>query len=236
MNEGISNKKRVVMTTIGSLGDLHPYLALALEMRKHNVDPVIVTSSAYRAKVESLNIEFHPLRPTVPDLDTAEETVMVEKIMDPQRGAEYLFKELLIPAVRESYQDLQVASQRADLLITHPLVLAGPLLAQKTGLPWFSTVLAPTSLWSNYDPFVFPTAPWLYRVMRFGGPMAARVFKNLLENLTNSWLKPVYEFRQELGLPRGAHPMFAGNIRGDLISHSFHECCASHKPTGLPKL
>ena len=27
-------KKRVVMATIGSLGDLHPYIALALEMKK----------------------------------------------------------------------------------------------------------------------------------------------------------------------------------------------------------
>ena len=216
MNERISDKKRVVMTTIGSLGDLHPYLALALEMRKYDIEPVIVTSAAYRAKVESLNIEFHPLRPTVPDLDTAQATEIVEKIMHPKRGAEYLFKEFLVPSVRQSYQDLQGAIRAADLFITHPLVLAGPLLAQKTGLPWFSTVLAPTSLWSDYEPFVPPTAPWLYRVMRFGGPMAARVFKNLLEVLTKSWLGPVYEFREELGLPKGQHPLFAGQYSPQL--------------------
>jgi hypothetical protein len=34
-------KKRVVMATIGSLGDLHPYIALALEMKKPYIEPVI---------------------------------------------------------------------------------------------------------------------------------------------------------------------------------------------------
>ena len=56
-------KNRIVMTTMGSLGDLNPYIALALEMKKRFIEPVIATSEAYRERVESLNIEFHPLRP-----------------------------------------------------------------------------------------------------------------------------------------------------------------------------
>ncbi|HEX6719534.1 MAG TPA: hypothetical protein VF088_20695 [Pyrinomonadaceae bacterium] len=32
-------RHRVVMTTIGSLGDLHPYIALALEMKKRFIEP-----------------------------------------------------------------------------------------------------------------------------------------------------------------------------------------------------
>ena len=51
------------MTTIGSLGDLHPYIALALEMKKRGVEPVIATSETYQSRIESLNIEFYPIRP-----------------------------------------------------------------------------------------------------------------------------------------------------------------------------
>ena len=51
------------MTTIGSLGDLHPYIALALEMKKRGVEPVIATSETYRSRIESLNIEFYLIRP-----------------------------------------------------------------------------------------------------------------------------------------------------------------------------
>ena len=113
-------RNRVVMATVGSLGDLHPYIALALEMRKRYIEPVIATSEIYRQRIESLNIEFYP-----------------------NRGAEYLFKRMLALAVRDMYDDLSWAIEDADLLVTHPIVLAGPLVAQTTGIPWGSTELAP---------------------------------------------------------------------------------------------
>jgi rhamnosyltransferase subunit B len=216
MSKNTSERKRIVMTTFGSLGDIHPYVALALEMKERHLEPVIVTGEVYREKIESLHIEFHPMHPELPDLDDPQAVEMIDKVMDPQRGAEYLFKELLVPAVRHSYHDLQAAIQGADLLVTHPITFAGPLLAQKTGIPWVSTVLAPTSLWSDYDPFVPPNAPWLHPILRFGGPFIARGFKKLIEALTNSWLKPLYQFRRELGLPKGGHPLFEGQYSPEL--------------------
>ena len=65
-------RNRVVMATIGSLGDLHPYIALALEMRKRYIEPVIATSEIYRQRIESLNIEFYPIRPAMPEPETPE--------------------------------------------------------------------------------------------------------------------------------------------------------------------
>jgi len=147
------------MATIGSLGDLHPYIALALEMKKRFIEPVIATSNIYRQKIESLGIEFHPLRPDMPEQGTPEYLAMVEGVVDPNRGMEYLFKGMLIPALRDMYEDLSAAIEDADLLVTHPIVLAGPPLAQKSRVPWVSTVLAPASIWSAFDPWVPPNMP-----------------------------------------------------------------------------
>ena len=61
-----SERKRVVTTTLGSFGDVHPYVALALEMERRSLEPVIVTGETYRKKIESLDIEFHPMRPRFP--------------------------------------------------------------------------------------------------------------------------------------------------------------------------
>ena len=44
------------MATVGSLGDLHPYISLALEMKRRYIDPVIATSETYRERVESLRL------------------------------------------------------------------------------------------------------------------------------------------------------------------------------------
>jgi rhamnosyltransferase subunit B len=230
MSGSSSGAARVVMTTFGSLGDVHPYVALALEMKARGLEPVIITSDSYREKVEALGIEFRPMRPAIPALGTPEAAEMIDKVMDPRRGAEYLFGELLAPASRQSYEDLREAARGADLLVTHPVTLAGPPLAQETGIPWVSTVLAPSSLWSAYDPFVPPNAPWLYRLLRLGGPPLARAFKKLVGTMTNSWLRPLYELRKELGLPRGAHPIFDGQYSPELNLGLFSRVMCGPQP------
>ena len=209
-------RNRVVMATIGSLGDLHPYIALALEMRKRYVEPVIATSEIYRQRIESLNIEFYPIRPAMPEPETPEYFKMVDGVVDPNRGAEYLFKRILAPAVRGMYDDLSWAIEDADLLVTHPIVLAGPLVAQKTGIPWVSTELAPASLWSAFDPWVPPNMPWVHDVLKAGGPFAARLYQKFIKVITNPWFKQLYKFRAELGLTKGEHPLFEGQFAPDL--------------------
>ena len=204
------------MTTMGSLGDLNPYIALALEMKKRFIEPVIATTDAYRERVESLDIEFHQIRPAMAKPDTPEYLERVAGVVDPNHGAEYLFRRLLVPALRDTYQDLSAAIKGADLLITHPIVLAGPPLAQKSGIPWISTVLSPASLWSAFDPFVPPNAPWLHGVLKLGGPSLGRLYKKLMKALTDPWLVDVYEFRDELGLPPGEHPLFEGQYAPEL--------------------
>jgi UDP:flavonoid glycosyltransferase YjiC (YdhE family) len=216
MKKNILKRKRVVMTTIGSLGDLHPYIALALEMRKRYIEPVIATSNAYRERIESLNIEFREIRPAMLEADTPEYFDMVQKVVDPKRGAEYLFKELLVPVVRDMYADLREAVADADLLVTHPIVLAGPLVAEKTGIPWVSTELAPASLWSAFDPFVPPNTPWIHGLLKAGGPFAARLYMKLMKAVTSPWLTELYAFRDELGLPPGEHPLFEGQYAPNL--------------------
>jgi UDP:flavonoid glycosyltransferase YjiC (YdhE family) len=65
------------MATIGSLGDLHPYIALALEMKKRHLEPVIATSNIFRERIESLGIEFHRLRPDMPEQGSPEYVAMM---------------------------------------------------------------------------------------------------------------------------------------------------------------
>ena len=209
-------RHRVVMATIGSLGDLHPYIALALEMKKRYLEPVIATSTIYRQRIESLGIEFQPLRPEFPEQGTPEYTAMMEGVVDPNRGAEYLFKGILVPAVRDMYDDLSAAIEDADLLVTHPIVLAGPPLAQQSRIPWVSTVLAPASIWSAFDPWVPPNMPWLHKVLKGGGPFAARLYMKLVKAMSAPWLKEVYNLRAELGLPQGEHALFEGQFAPDL--------------------
>lgn len=199
--------KHIVLTTFGSFGDLHPYMAVALELKERGHRPVIATGDYYREKIESAGIEFHAVRPNLPPLEEASE--LVAKVMDVKTGAEFLFKELLMPYVHESYEDLREATRHADLLLTHVATPTGPIVAQKTGILWVSSVLAPTSFFSAYDPFVPPLLPGVVRLLRLH-PALARTFIRLMKRASASWIENVYQLRTELGLARGGHPIFEG--------------------------
>jgi hypothetical protein len=58
-----SSGRRIVLTTFGSLGDLHPYIAVALGLRARGHEAVLATSACYRQKVEASGLGFRPLRP-----------------------------------------------------------------------------------------------------------------------------------------------------------------------------
>ena len=55
--------RRVVVATFGSLGDLHPYLALALGLRARGHDVVVATGNYYRENIEALVLGLAAVRP-----------------------------------------------------------------------------------------------------------------------------------------------------------------------------
>ena len=92
---------RVVLTTFGSFGDLHPYIAIALALRARGHRVTLATIATYRPKVEALGLDFHPLRP-----DLQPEPDLVRRIMDLRRGPEVILREIFLPALRDTYEDL----------------------------------------------------------------------------------------------------------------------------------
>ena len=119
---------RIVFTTFGSLGDLHPYLAIAIEMKRRGHEVVIASSNLYREKVESEGIRFVPVRPDLENF--ADRSEMVAKVMHAHRGPEFLFREMLMPALRDSFQDVVAAAEGADLLVSHIAMFATPIVAE----------------------------------------------------------------------------------------------------------
>jgi len=190
--------KRIVLATFGSLGDLHPYLGLALALKRAGHAPLIVSADVHRQAVEIEGIEFAPMRPGVAQLGDIGQ--IVRRLLHPVTGPRYLIRDMLMPYLRESYADLDRACTGADLLLTHPLAFAGPLIAEKRRLRWASSVLAPLSLMSAIDPPQFPSAPWLGWARGLGiGPY--RALFGAIKRIAGGWEKPLAGLRAELGLP-----------------------------------
>lgn len=212
---------RILFSTFGSLGDVHPYLALALEAKRRGHQPILATGARYKSKIEALEIEFRAVRPDLPI--ESEFGEVARRVMDLKNGPQVLFRDIIAPAARDSLADLLDAGADCDLMVTHPAAPCGPLAAQKLEKPWISSVLAPISLWSKYDPPVPPTFPAL-AWMRALGPLWAQAFFAVGKAVTRGWVRAIDDLRGEIGLAPGAHPMFEGQFspRGTIALFSRH--------------
>jgi UDP:flavonoid glycosyltransferase YjiC (YdhE family) len=194
----MASSKRIVFATFGSLGDLHPYVAVSRELARRGHRPVIATFEEFRDNVEAAGAGFAPMRPDMARF--GDKAAIMERLIDPWRGPEFLVREMFMPHLRESYEDLERACRGADLLVTHPLALTGPLLAQKKGLRWASSALAPMGMFSAIDPPLFPAAAWLLWVRKLGIAPYRWIF-GMPRAMVRRWEAPLRELRAELGLP-----------------------------------
>ncbi|WP_158752268.1 glycosyltransferase [Acidobacterium sp. S8] len=219
---------RIVLSTFGTFGDVNPLIALALELKRRGHQPVLAVPEMFRPKIEPLGIRFSPVRP---DQDQSNKQ-LVAMIYDKKTGTEYGLRKFLFPALRQSYDDLLAAVEAdggADLLVTGELAYAGPIIAEKTGIPWATYVLAPFSFFSAYDPPVLPPYPGLARAQAVT-PGLGHVVNRFARRVTRGWPKPVYELRRELGLDRGKDPIFDAKHSEALVLALFSRVLGDRQP------
>lgn len=194
---------KIVLATFGSLGDLHPKIALGLELKKRGHDVTIAAMENYREKIGMIGLDFAPM---APHLEVENKELAVE-MMHPIRGPEKIIKEIIFGNIRQMYEDLMDAISGKDMLITGEVVYAVRSLVEKTDIKWVSTSVQPTTFFSIHDPFVPPAAPWLEH-LRFLGPEFFRLFFRIVRSMARGWYAPYKEFRRELGLDEDHDPIF----------------------------
>ncbi len=225
--------RRIVITTFGSLGDLHPCVALALELKARGHTVVIATSEFYRQKIETLGIGFRSVRPDLPDGNANPE--LMRRIMDVHDGPECVIREIVLPALQGSYEDTLAAAERADLLISHTLTFATSLVAEKKGLPWASLMLQPLGFFSAYDPPLLPIGRFLAR-LRFLGPTFYRILFGLARWRVGSWLEPLRQLRYDIQLPpTSRNALFEGQHSPSLVLAMFSKQLADKQRDWPPQ-
>ncbi len=202
----------IVIASFGSLGDLHPFLALGQELRRRGHTVRVATTPFYRERIEALGFEFRPLGPPV----SPEDPALLHTLMRTARGPEYLIRRLFLPHLPEIYRDLEAACVGAQLLVAGEVLFVAPLLAEKTGIPWVSVLLSPISFLSKYDP---PVMPLLGSSAALSGlpPIFHRVVLGLARGALRRWQRPLAKFRKELGLPPQRDGLVRGKFSADLV-------------------
>jgi len=200
--------QRILVVTWGSFGDLNPHLALAVALADRGHEVPFAPAEFSRPRVEPLGLRFLPIHPALPDWRA--EPGLVTRMMDPSRGTERLVKELVFPALRETFADVAPAAAASDLVVTSLLAVAARLAAEARGVPWASTALQPSVFLSESDPPTLLPVPGADR-LRGLPPAGRRALLRGMDAWSASWAAPVAAFRRELGMPPdAANPLLAG--------------------------
>ena len=221
----------LVIATFGSLGDLHPYLAIAQAWQARGGRATVATSSYYRDVVEDAGIGFRAIRPDLPN--PSQNAEFYHRVLDPLRGgARFLLQETIGKYLRESYDDLFAATHDADILLSHSMCVVAPLVAARRAfdsqkpMRWVSGVVSPMFLQSELDPPSLPFVPQLANAP-IVGKYATRAWNAWLRRWLLAPLSEVENLRRDLRLPPGAHPLFGG-------AHSPHRVLALWSPEFAP--
>lgn len=132
---------RIIISTVGTVGDVVPFLALGQALRQRGHEIVVAVNTALHPLVRAAGLEaaacgppYGPeqaaLKPDVPD--------------DLETPVQELKKwEALLTNVPAKYAALEAACKDADLLIAHSFHYAAMLVHNRLGIRWVCAALIP---------------------------------------------------------------------------------------------
>ena len=194
------SKAHIVFATVGSLGDLFPFLALGQELRRRGHHVTIATHTIHQLAVEQAGLVFADAsgmpEPEDPQAFTAQ-------AFHPWRGPRFVVHDFAALDVHASYRKLLPVCAEADVLVTSTLAFAAQILGEQESangrLRWLSAVLAPAGFLSASDPPATGIG-WLDAFVR-RSPRRGRGLAQIARRITHPWTAPVRALRRELGLP-----------------------------------
>lgn len=133
---------KFLIPTIGTRGDVQPYIALALGLNHAGHETTIASHPCMRSLVESYGICFAPMGP---DIDIAHETALIRGrspnwMLGFMRVMKFSFNML-----EQSHPDLLSLCRQADwVIVSH--TAAGSIEADPLGVPTISVTLSPQAI------------------------------------------------------------------------------------------
>ncbi|MFB0634561.1 glycosyltransferase [Bacillus rugosus] len=184
---------KINLLTIGTRGDVQPFIALGKELSRRGRHITICTGGAFKDLAEKNRLTFSAIRADYADLTQSEEGKNMLK--GNLISIVSQMKTVIYPMMEQMLDDIWAASKDADAIIYHPKVFGGYDIAEALHIPAFIAhpvpVIAPTRLFTN------PVLPF---AMQNGALNRASFKMNRL--LTAAFFSLINKWRHEtLSLP-----------------------------------
>lgn len=197
---------RIVISTVGSTGDLLPFIALGqgLKTRGHSV--LFAVSATMHPTIQKAGLDVIECGPALGEQDARLRPEVFEG-NKPFRQGQIMMLEWLIPPLAAAYAQLLHACKGADLLIATTIQFAAPMVHEKLGLHWISVSLSASQFPTDYEsPILWPSSSMVF-MNRLGWWTAKTV-------LRKSFLPALNRVRVRLGF----RPLKGAPVIDDLSS------------------
>lgn len=158
----------VVLVTIGSLGDLHPFIAIgrSLTAQGHRVTLAIPEDGVVKARAAGLNAEaILPGHMALCHRLGMNPTELAGRVLADSR---FVLDEILMPSLSASVAALDALGADADVLGSSIFAFASEIVAEKRRLPLATVLLQPMTLFSIWQPPVAPHFGMMRHLPRTG--------------------------------------------------------------------
>jgi sterol 3beta-glucosyltransferase len=204
---------KISILTLGTRGDVQPFVALAQKALEKGHQAVICTGKTFKPFIEEAGIEFiEAASDLMAMLETAEgQMVFKHALHHPFRTKKYL-DEVVNPAFRQTLDQFYEAAQGSDVILYHPKAFGAPDIAEVLDIPCIS----------------IPPVPITFPIEEFPN-LAISPTKNLGKRL-NHWtyaviaqaerssINEVNDFREKtLHLPKRKSGLYTFSLNGQVI-------------------
>lgn len=184
---------KIMIQTIGSRGDIQPFIALGKGLQRAGYDVALQTAEAYKSFVEGnglpylyMNNEFMKLTESKAGQAATE------------GGGKFALMKQVMPVLRQMLRDEWLAAQQyqPDAIIYHPKSLGGYHIAEKLDIPAILSLALP--LYTQTRAYPLPVMSGLH----LGGAVNRLTYK-LMTMATAPYMGVINDFRvNELGLQK----------------------------------
>src|SRR5262245_49696929 len=132
---------RVLLSTIGSRGDVQPLVALALQLRALGQEVRLCVPPDFRDWIESFGMPVTPIGPELRKLTAASPPANQAPPSPEQR------RQMVEATVATQFETIAAAAQGCDILVgATALQIAAPSVAEKLGIPYVFAAYCPAVL------------------------------------------------------------------------------------------
>lgn len=182
--------KTILLCTIGSAGDVNPFIGIGQQLKKRGFRVALITSQYFETQARSVGLEFFGLG----NAEDYQAIIQDPDLWSPDKGFKIFADRVVFPIMEPAYEIIAGFDPSKTILVAQGQFFAAHIAHEKSGFPFITIHLQPAAFRSVHE---FPLSPVSLP------PFVIRGLFGLIDALVLDRLfaPNINRFRQRLNLP-----------------------------------